>query len=397
MMHNKDPISGGNIAFYAPLKSPDHPVPSGDRKIARLFVQALQQSGFTVQLVSRLRSFDRRGEPLRQQRLMAIASREAARILRRWQKQQYRPSAWFSYHLYYKAPDLIGPLICRQLNIPYIVAEASWAGKRATGPWSLFHQQVDIALKQACKVICINPVDKIALDSYFLALQRPKSQVKLLKAFIAPSEHSHNIEPAVQRQQLAGQFALNPAQPWLIVIAMMRRGDKHQSYRLLAEVTAKLQQQSQILIVGDGEMAAAVKALFAGQKNVFFAGSLDNKQILILLPQFELLIWPAINEALGMIFLEAQQAGVTVIAGRQGGVDSLIADGHSGRLVTATDTDAMARTVDSLLADPTLLKKMQSAAAAYVQEQHSLATAASQLQQIIGALRPSPATSEEIK
>ncbi len=382
-MLNKVPIIGCDIAFYAPLKAPDHLVPSGDRKIARLFVQALQQAGFTVQLASRLRSFDRRGEPLRQQRLMAIASREAARILRRWQKQQYRPSAWFSYHLYYKAPDLVGPLICRQLNIPYIVAEASWASKRATGPWSLFHRQVDIALQQACKVICINPVDKIALDSYYLALQRPASQLELLKVFIAPKVHSHISEPATTRQQLASQYGLNMTQPWLIVIAMMRSGDKHHSYQLLAETSAKLQQQCQILIVGDGEMASAVKSLFANQNNILFAGTLDNQQIQLLLPHFELLIWPAINEALGMIFLEAQQAGVAVVAGRQGGVDSLVADGQTGRLITATDTNAMASAVDSLLANPPLLKNMQRAAAAYVLKQHSLATAARQLQKII--------------
>ena len=33
------------IAFYAPLKPPDHPTPSGDRRIARLFVEALGRAG----------------------------------------------------------------------------------------------------------------------------------------------------------------------------------------------------------------------------------------------------------------------------------------------------------------------------------------------------------------
>jgi len=33
------------IAFYAPLKPPDHPVPSGDRRIAELFLRALRQAG----------------------------------------------------------------------------------------------------------------------------------------------------------------------------------------------------------------------------------------------------------------------------------------------------------------------------------------------------------------
>ena len=58
-----------NIAFYAPLKPPDHPTPSGDRELARALAAALRLAGHRVNLGSRLRSFDRDGNPLRQQRL----------------------------------------------------------------------------------------------------------------------------------------------------------------------------------------------------------------------------------------------------------------------------------------------------------------------------------------
>ena len=46
------------IAFYAPLKSPDHPAPSGDRTMARLLLKALRAAGFEPRLVSTLRSLD---------------------------------------------------------------------------------------------------------------------------------------------------------------------------------------------------------------------------------------------------------------------------------------------------------------------------------------------------
>ena len=45
------------IGFYAPLKAPDHPVPSGDRQMARHLMAALGAAGHGVELVSRLRSF----------------------------------------------------------------------------------------------------------------------------------------------------------------------------------------------------------------------------------------------------------------------------------------------------------------------------------------------------
>ncbi len=70
-----------------------------------------------------------------------------------------RPAAWFTYHLYYKAPDWIGPQVARALAIPYLVAEASLAHKRAGGPWDLGHRATVAALDPAAAVILLNPTD----------------------------------------------------------------------------------------------------------------------------------------------------------------------------------------------------------------------------------------------
>ncbi|MEH6578365.1 MAG: glycosyltransferase family 4 protein [Amphritea sp.] len=382
--------SGKAIAFYAPLKSPDHPIPSGDRKIARLFISALEASGYNVELASRLRTFDKKGDVARQQRIITIAEREAERILRRWRREDFQPIAWFSYHLYYKAPDLIGPIICRQLNIPYLLAEASWAAKRERGGWSLYHQYVDAALQMADSVLCINPTDLAALHSYYqtkcLANPLAKSPVVSISAFIDAPGVNNSDEGILQREEIASQFGLVLERPWLIVVAMMRSGDKFKSYQLLATALGKLEASYQLLVVGRGEMHLDIEALFNGQHSVHFAGALENDLVQKLLPHFEILIWPAINEAIGMVFLEAQQAGVAVVAGDQGGVSSVVADGESGLLVEATDTDAIAKAIDSLLADPVKLNLMQRQAKKYVLERHSIAVAANQLKAIVGTL-----------
>ncbi len=44
------------VTFYAPLKPPDHEVPSGDRRMARLLIQALELAGHEVEVAARLRS-----------------------------------------------------------------------------------------------------------------------------------------------------------------------------------------------------------------------------------------------------------------------------------------------------------------------------------------------------
>ena len=63
------------IAFYAPLKSPDHPVPSGDRRVAQLFFAALRVAGHDAFLASRFRSYEGRGDLLDQARLAALGAR----------------------------------------------------------------------------------------------------------------------------------------------------------------------------------------------------------------------------------------------------------------------------------------------------------------------------------
>src|SRR5690348_2601682 len=129
------------IAFYAPLKSPDHPVPSGDRRVAQLLFAALRMGGHEVRVASRFRSYEGRGDRLHQARLACVGGRLAARFVRRCERAPHTaPELWFTYHLYHKAPDWLGPPIAEALRIPYLLAEASDAPRQALGGWALGRQ-----------------------------------------------------------------------------------------------------------------------------------------------------------------------------------------------------------------------------------------------------------------
>ena len=66
------------------------------------------------------------------------ATRSPSRFLRRCAAAPAAaPELWFTYHLYHKAPDWLGPRIAGALGIPYVVAEASFAPKQAGGPGPL--------------------------------------------------------------------------------------------------------------------------------------------------------------------------------------------------------------------------------------------------------------------
>ena len=98
------------IAFYAPLKAPDHPVPSGDRTIARLLLAALKQGGATVEIASRIRTRISDPTEAAQEAMAKKGAAAAKRLIAKYRARpkRERPQAWFSYHLYYKAVDWIG-------------------------------------------------------------------------------------------------------------------------------------------------------------------------------------------------------------------------------------------------------------------------------------------------
>ena len=112
------------VAVYAPMKPPDDPVPSGDRKAARMLAAALELAGHRTVLASRLVTWIAEPDPARDAVLAAAAAAEIARLREAWTSGPDRPDAWLTYHLYHRAPDLLGPAMADALDIPYLVVEA---------------------------------------------------------------------------------------------------------------------------------------------------------------------------------------------------------------------------------------------------------------------------------
>ena len=377
------------VAFYAPMKPPDHPRPSGDRRMANLLMDALALAGQEVELASRFRSRDGAGDPHRQARLADLGARLAERLLRRYRARpaERRPACWLTYHLYYKAPDWIGPAVCRGLGIPYVVAEASLAPKRAGGLWDLGHRATLAALEAAAAVISLNPVDAGCLPE--------TCPVHPIPPFLDPAPgRAAAADRDRHRAALCQDFALDPGRPVIAAVAMMRRGDKLASYRLLAEALDRLRDRAwQLLVVGDGpargEVERAFGPLASGDGNagrVRFAGLVAEAELPGLLAGCNLLAWPAINEAYGMALLEAQAAGLAVVAGRSGGVPALIENGETGLLSEPGDAAAFAADLARLLDDTDLCDRLGQAALAKVARDHSLEQAAVSLKRVLETL-----------
>ncbi|PXF32158.1 hypothetical protein WH50_06070 [Pokkaliibacter plantistimulans] len=373
------------VAFYAPLKPPDHPNPSGDRQIARLFMQALQQAGCQVELASHLRSRDGKGDLLRQQRLEQVAKGLARRLIRRFLQRPaaQRPQLWFTYHHYHKAPDWIGPQVADALNIPYVIAEASYSARQHNGPWQHGLQGSIRGLRRADALLCLNPKDQPALRQ-LLGEQAPLHQFPPFLD-LSPYLRLDTAAPARQRarQQLGEQWQIPADRPWLITAAMMRPGDKQASYHLLAEALRQLPDRPwQLLVLGDGLARTDIENDFRGLP-VSWLGRQPPEALQPWLSAADLFVWPAVNEAFGMALLEAQACGLPVIAGDEGGVASILAP-QASQAVTPRDSQTFARAVAAALDTDLHQRGMQ--ARQHVLEHHGLPSASQQLRQLLSAL-----------
>jgi glycosyltransferase involved in cell wall biosynthesis len=376
------------LLFFAPLKAPDHPTPSGDRTMGRLIVRALKRAGFEVELASRLRT--RLATPnlsaqyAKRDKCFAAADRLVARA-RKLPKAQ-RPRAFFTYHLYYKAVDWIGPRVADALDIPYLVAEASHAPKRATGDWAFNHEGAEAAIRRADAIFCFNPSDKECL-----ALVTQKRRLIDLSPFLDLKRFAPEVpDRDAARTTLAKRSKIDQAAPWLLAVGMMRDGDKLASYRVLGDALKRAKLKRPILLIaGDGDARREVQRAFADAPcQIVFLGSIAPDRLAPLYAAADLLVWPAINEAFGMALLEAQACGLPVLAGASGGVPGIVANGKTGFLVPPGDAAAFATGLKrALTSDLTALGR---AARRKVKRQHDIAAASATFARVLTKLGVTP-------
>jgi glycosyltransferase involved in cell wall biosynthesis len=166
---------------------------------------------------------------------------------------------------------------------------------------------------------------------------------------------------------------------------MMREGAKLASYRLLAAALARLSDVAfSLTIVGHGPARPAVESAFAPlAARVTFAGALPPAAIARTLLASDVFAWPAVDEAIGIAFLEAQACGLPVVGADTPGVAGIVAAERTGILVAPNDPGAFAAGLRRMLCDAALRERMGAAAFAHVRAHHDVTSAALQLDAIL--------------
>ncbi len=349
------------IAFYAPFKPLDHPRPSGDQIIGRGLFTWFGEQGHQVRDISRLRSRWIYWHPLQCAKVVF----ELPRILTALRREPV--DCWFTHHCYYKAPDLLGPTVCRKMQIPYVLFQPSFATKYRrklkTFPGYYLNRW---ALSAADHAITNRRQDLKDLARIFAAKQLLFVPPGLsLERFIRDEEAGKNL----RQQWQVGE------RPVIVTAAMFRDDVKSLGLARVLESCRRLHERDEqfvLAIAGDGCKRPWLEGLahhLPGDM-VRFVGQLQPEAMRAFYSAGDVFVFPGINESLGMVYLEAQACGLPVVAYANGGISGVVDQGKTGFLTELDNDAAFDSAILRLLHDRELRLQMGKSAMSYVQVSH---------------------------
>ncbi len=127
-----------------------------------------------------------------------------------------------------------------------------------------------------------------------------------------------------------------------------------------------------LVIAGEGHYRPELEKL-AAEKGVTgrvrFLGNVSHEELPRLLSVSDVLVATSFaSETFGIALVEAQAAGVPVVASRFGGFPEVVQDGVTGRLVPPQDAPALAQALGEVLANPEQRRAMGQAGQKWVRE-----------------------------
>jgi glycosyltransferase involved in cell wall biosynthesis len=110
------------------------------------------------------------------------------------------------------------------------------------------------------------------------------------------------------------------------------------------------------------------------EERVTWHGPKPHREVIAALDQADVFVLPAVigsdgdRDGIPNAVMEAQARGLTVVASRVGGIDEVVVDGATGRLVEAGNVAALTEALGAVARDPALRSRLGAAALSHVRQ-----------------------------
>ena len=156
------------------------------------------------------------------------------------------------------------------------------------------------------------------------------------------------------------------------VIGNVARLVEQKDQRTLVDAAPAILQRfedARFVVVGDGALRGELEQRAAGLPFEFLG---DRDDVPELLAGFDVFAFPSLFEGLCLAVIEAQAAGIPVVATPVGGIRETVVDGETGLLVPPRDPAALAAAVCRLLDDQALADRFAAEANRRVRARYSV-------------------------
>ena len=253
-------------------------------------------------------------------------------------------------HTHGSRANLLGRLSAKWLGIPSITTVHSSLTHDYLSPWSA---RMAIVLDR----LTIRLTSGIITVSEYLAKEvalRGGRNLETIYNGHAPISFS---DRSSSRHQFRKQWGI-PADALILGTIGRLHPTKGQHYMIKAAVKLHSNFPNlHLLLIGDGPLRQDLE-IELRRNNIPYTLTGYLPQAYEALPAMDLFALPSVSEGMGLVLLEAMQAGVPIVASAVGGIPEIIRAGKDGLLVPSGDVNGFTTAFASIFENPTLAKSL---------------------------------------
>ncbi len=254
------------------------------------------------------------------------------------------------FHTHGSRANLLGRLSARWLGIPNLTTVHSSLAHDYLSPWSA---RLALGLDR----LTLPLTSKIITVSEYLAKEVALRGGQTIETIYNGHSSITFDNPSSTRHHFRQQWGI-PADALVLGTIGRLHPTKGQIYFIKAAAQLRLKFPNlHLLLIGDGPLRQNLALEL--QKNAIphtITGYLPLAYQA--LPAMDLFVLPSVSEGMGLVLLEAMQAGVPIVASAVGGIPEVIRDGQDGLLFPPRDVTKLTAACISILENDSLAQRL---------------------------------------